>query len=47
MIVNQQNQNRPLKHLGWTCGHKDKCIGEISAISKPRTENQNPKKLTS
>jgi len=46
MIVNQQNQNRPRKHAGWPCGHDDKCISEILAISRPRTENQNVDKLT-
>jgi hypothetical protein len=46
MIVNQQHQNRPRKHVSRPCGHDDKCIGEISAISRPRTENQNAEKLT-
>jgi hypothetical protein len=46
MIVNQQNQNRPRKHVGWLCGHDEKRIGEVLAIPRPRRENQNAEKLT-
>jgi hypothetical protein len=46
MIVNQQDQNSPLKHVGGPCGHDDKRMGEILAISRPRIENQKADKLT-
>jgi hypothetical protein len=29
MIVNQQNQNRPLNHTGWPCGHDILRIGKF------------------
>jgi hypothetical protein len=53
MIIHQQNQKcvpavAPLAtgHQGRACGHDEKSIVKISAISRPRTENQNAEKLT-